>query len=641
MLPEQPTTTVPESQTIGQGEELAVVLARYQRAKENCRVWHDQIRQWRKLYNFDHYQEAAKPQEQQYADPTPTNTVDLAVGIFVANDMGWKAYGWKSSNDEMRKSSQVEKYLAGNLEIAKERTQLHITYEITKDFCRDGAGAIYSVWDPIYHEKYLTQFEIADPKNPEGVTMVPGFREPPIRTEVVDPLQLAMLPGGDKRWGHVFRTTEMNVFDIEKVYGISIEKYRGMTEEMKMTTKGSVIEYWRHAELEKTLSYNTVLGKPETSKSEVVIMGVIFETLWLIQPHVMQGYDDLPFTIGFFKPVDPNDPKSWGHSIMKPMESTITLMEQAVNRRLRQLTIFSSLPLVIKSEFGRKLDIDPGFGNTLQIAPQEDVGFPVWPGNPPDFNQHLDFLRSRLQQSGFSDVMFGSGPSAVSGYAMSQLGDQNRIRLEQPRRHLEMFWGTWAKKILSLTSKFANNAVVRVYGRMRGKDFAEQVMGSEIAEYMVKCYIKPQFPNEQTRRHAMATQVKGTLSTRTIMENYLDIEQPDDEMDRILDEMADKHPIMQQYAVMAVLQERADGGDKAAMMVIQQQQAQATAAQAAAAQASTPVEGAGPGNALGTASATGAPTPQAGGMPAPGQDEAALLSELAGLAPQMAGGGIG
>lgn len=634
MLPAAP---VVEPQTVTEGEELAIVTSRYNRAKENCRGWHDQIRGWRKLYNFDHYRETPKAQEQQYADPTPTNTVDLAVGILMANDMGWRAYGWKSSRTELKETSRVEKYLAGTLESAKERTQMHIPYEITKNFCRDGTGVIYSIWDPNYHAKYLTEFDMADPENPQGTGKVPGFSETPVRTEVVDALQICMLPGGDKRWAHIFRTSSMNVADIEKTFNVRLEKYAGMREEDKMTTKGEVIEYWRHGEMERSMGLSES-GSAITRKEEVVISGVIFETLWLIQPHVMSGYDELPFTIGFFKPVDPNDPKSWGHSIMQPMETTIALMEQAINRRLRQITIFSSLPMVVKSEFGRKLDIDPGFGNIIQVGPQEDVGFPIWPGNPPDFREHLDFLRSRLQQAGFSDVMFGSGPSQVSGYALSQLGDQNRIRLEQPRRHLEMFWGTWAKKILAMTAKFAGNSIVRVYGRMKGKDFAEQVMGAGISEYMVKCYIKPQFPNEQTRKHAMATQAAGVLSERTLMENYYDIEQPDDEMDRKLDEMADKHPLMVQYAIMTILMERAANGDEAAKMVIQQQQAQSVPGMGAGGRPAGPTTPMAPDNALGMPSAGGEVTPQESGAPASGQAEGELLTALAGLSPQPMGG---
>lgn len=629
---------IQEMQTVNEGEELSIVLARYGRAVENCKDWHAQIRKWRKLYDFEHYSNEPKSMEQQYADPTPTNTVDLAVGIMLANDLGWRAYGWKPSRSEEKETSQVEKYLAGTLEVAKERTQTHITYEITKGFCRDGSAVVYSVWDPKYVERYLTTVEVPDPNNPMGVQQIPGFRETPLRTEVIDPLQIDMLPGGDRRWAHIFRTYEMSVYDIEQIFGIKVERYRGLTEDMKMTTKGKVIEYWRHATIPRA-EMDEDDTRPEIEDEEVVISGTLFEDMWLLKPHIMEGYDELPFTIGFFKPVDFNSPKNWGHSIMKPMETTIALMEQAINRRLYQLTVYSALPLIIKSEFGRKLDIDPGYANVIQVAPQEDVGFPIWPGNPPDFRDHLDFLRSRLQQSGFSDVMFGAGPSQVSGYALSQLGDQNRIRLEQPRKHLEMFWGTWGRKVLALTANFATNSAVRVYGRMKGRDFAEQVIGSSVAEYMVKCYIRPQFPNEQTRKHAMATQVRGILSERTIMENYLDIEQPDDERDKKLEEMADTHPLMLQYVMMSLLMERAEGGDKAAAMVLEQMQRQQQQPAQPQGAPQPPMSNSGPDNALGMPSAGGEETPQAGGAPPPGQGEEALLSELAGAAPGFMGGG--
>jgi hypothetical protein len=198
--------------------------------------------------------------------------------------------------------------------------------------------------------------------------------------------------------------------------------------------------------------------------------------------------------------------------------------------------------------------------------------FPRWPGNPPDVSQHIEFLRGRVQQSGFTDIAFGAGPSQISGYALSQMSDQNRIRLEQPVKHLENLWSRWAKKVLSLTKAFGEGQVVRVFGRMRGEEFMEQVVGNDMDQYRVRAYIKPEFPNERTRNHAMASQVRGILSESTIMERYLDIDQPDDERRLRIQEMAQTHPVMVQMAVTNALMEMAMEGDPAAMMTLKQLQ---------------------------------------------------------------------
>jgi len=226
--------------------------------------------------------------------------------------------------------------------------------------------------------------------------------------------------------------------------------------------------------------------------------------------------------------------------------------------------------------------------------------------------------------------MYGSGSNESSGFALSLLGDQNRIRLEQPVSHLELLWSSWAKDILDLTKSFANDAVVRVYGRMRGSDFAEQVMGQEVADYLVKAAVRPEFPNEKTRYHAMAVQVKGILSDYTIMERYLNVKQPEEEEERKLIQMAKLHPAMQQYGLIVALKGMAAEGDEAAAMTLEQlQQGQIPG------MGGRPPQGTQPGNALGTQSATGEATPQAGGAMPEGMSAEDQLNQMATAAPQM------
>ena len=155
---------------------------------------------------------------------------------------------------------------------------------------------------------------------------------------------------------------------------------------------------------------------------------------------------------------------------------------------------------------------------------------------------------------------------------MSQLGDQNRIRLEQPTQHLERLFARWGKHVLQMTRNFAPDKYVRTYGRMRGKDFAEQVLGVDIADFLVRARIRPKFPNDETRKHAMANQAAPWLDMRTIMERYFDIEQPDEIRERRLIDAALEHPLMKLYGMASIFQKRVDetkGEDKLAAMMLQ------------------------------------------------------------------------
>lgn len=630
MQPNPMEFQVDPAQQFIRDESESIIMARLAKAKGYIKPWHDGIKKRRRLYNLDHFDEPAKPHENQYPDPTPTNTVDLTVGIILANEQIWKAYGFEPSPEEEDMTSNVEKYLAGTLEINIEREQVHIPYQVAMHIVRDGSVVMYSWWDRKKHNQFQSVTEIPDEQSEMGVTQVPVFTETPLCMKVIDPLEVYVLPGGDReRWLHVFRETEMTVYDVEQLYNISLPDFAGLSEQMKMETKGIFVDYWRYANL----------GQPGGMDKTVVLNACFFNTRFIpgFQLRVMEGYDDLPYTFGFYKPVDVNNPAGWGQSVTDPQEGSVRLLEDSINRRMRQITVYSALPMVIKTQNGRQVQVDPGFGSPVIIDVAEDVGFPVWPGNAPDVDKHIEFLRSRIQQSGFSDVMFGSGASQITGYALSQMGDQNRIRMEQPIAHLEMFWTTWARKVLRLTRSFAANAFVRVYGRMRGQDFAEQVMGGMVAEFMVKCEIVPDFPNDKTRKVAMATQAGPFLSKRTIMEQYLGIQQPDDERERQLIEAAEEHPTMKLYGIILALQKIAAGEDKAKAMAAAITLEQLQNGQNQGGEAGRPEEPTDPEQMTGMQSATGQPTPQAMGGQPPGQSEEDRMSQMAGASVQMTG----
>jgi hypothetical protein len=159
------------------------------------------------------------------------------------------------------------------------------------------------------------------------------------------------------------------------------------------------------------------------------------------------------------------------------------------------------------------------------------------------------------------------------------------------------------------------------------------VGGEGLSKFLVKCEIKPEFPNEKVRNHAMATQVKGLLDDITIMENYLGIEQPSDVQTKKIAQEALNNPIMMQYALVKQFRQLSETDPDAAIVLklLEQQLVASTATTA----------GSNPEQPMGLQSPTGQPTPQAMGGPPPGQGDAAMSAGLASAAPQMVSGGIG
>lgn len=609
-------------------QNIMEIMTQHGLAKDWVQDWHTNIKRWRALYDFIHYSTRRKPGESRYADPTPTNVVDLAVGVFMQNYVDFKAVGWTPSQQEEVWSSRVEKYLLGTLDKAVERTEHDVVFDITKNFIRDGAAVIYSVWDTLLASanKITVTIPDLDPASPTGTQTLKGYKESPIRVDSIDPLKLTMLPGGNKRWLHVFRTELRTVYDIEKEYGITIDRYVGRSAFEKMQLTDEFIDYWRYATVgiplqndEGTIVKNAE-GLDELEDSNVVINAVIFGGQFIIPPRIMQGYEEIPYSVGFYKPVEKNVPKKW-HSILRPIETSIKYLEMAINRRMHQITAYSEIPLVFTAAPGRAAPvIEPGI-NFKQINNDEGLAFVEWPGNPPDVEEHIGYLRGRLQQAGFSDVMYGmSGQSGTGAtFAIQQLADQNRIRLLQPARQLEILWTIWARKTLSMTEKFAKNSIIRVFGSKKDKDFAEQIKGEWVSDFLVKALIQPEMPGESTRKHAMATQIAGRISNWTLMQRYLDIKQPDEERERQLIEKALDHPAMQLYGIIRELVDMANDSDVAAIMTLQQIQGGGLNNIGSNNPNGRPTGPNNPEQGIGLSGSTGVLPPQAQGGAAPGQ----------------------
>jgi hypothetical protein len=607
---------------------LSDVLRRISDAETFTAGWHTNIDKWRKLYNFDHYKGKPKPGEDRYIDPTHTNAVDLAVGILQSNEMIWRAVGWSPSPAEQEGSSIIEKAIAGFIDINAERKMVDMKSEINRHFVRDGGACLYSIWDKGIHDNF---FEMRPMMNKDGIEeMRKVYTELPLRIEITDPKKIVLLPGGHKRFLAVARKERISVYDVEALYNVAIPKYKGLSMTTKMEHMGSFYDYW---ELSSEVSgevnpADTTVEKVKSLKSKFVVRNaVIFEDTFLSPLKVMEGYHDIPYTVAFYNPSLNDDSTMW-HSLISPQMQSVRELEDAINMRKRLLKMYSNMPLIAQTEGGRPIQIDPALGTAIPIKQGENIGFPSWQGTPPDFERQIDLLRSRIQQSGFSDVMYGSA-TGVSGYALSQLGDQNRIRLIPAISQLENLWTWAARKWLDLVKEFAADSYMELYGTVKGADFAEIIKGEDLAGFNVRCIIRPEFPNERVRNFAMASQAKGTLSGRRLMEDFYGVQQPDDERQQKLMEMAEEHPVLQQYAIIAKLKEMADGGDEAAGMAMQMIQQQMNPQ----GQQGRPSEPTNPEQPLGLQSSDGQPAP----TPSPENTMSGMIEGQASASPTMDG----
>ena len=609
-------------------EENVILLNKINQAKTMATKWHAPIRHRRNLYHFKHYEGMGKMKdgETRYADPTYTNTVDLAVGILHSNDFRWHVYGWSPDPQEMKDSSSIEKYLAGTLHVNSLREEEDIRLEIIQSFVRDGVACLYTVWDTKEARAHKGTIDEIDPESDEGTKKASVYLETPIIAKVIDPLNIYLLPGGANRWSAIMRAQSFSVFDVEHLWpSVVLPDFAALSDDEKRITDVEFIDYW---EIERLDSGKTVVRNAHVVDREV------------IKPLMdMPGYEYLPYTVGFYTNDMSDDPSHWVKGLVDVLENSVSMLEIGVNRRQRMIDVYTGLPILVKAKAGRSMSLDKAL-NITTVEDDEDVRFPTWPGNPPDVEEQLAFFRSRAQQSGFSESMYGAGMSGVgSGYALSHETDQNRIRLTQPIANLQLFWTQWARKVLSMTQNFAKKSKIRVYGRVQGRDFVTLVPGKDSSAYLVECRIRPDFPTEKTRKHAMATQAAAVLSDQTLMTEYYDIEQPDDEQQRKMIEIAQKHPIVQQYAIMLNLMQLAKAGDEAAAMALESIKSQMGLGSGTQGKSGVTNETqVNPEQTAGMPSAGGQLTPQEQGQQPPGQSQEDQMRRQVGASPNMMGG---
>lgn len=611
------------------------ILQRRYAAEQFARGWHSSIRKWRNLYDGKHYDSDPLPGEKRYVDPVTCNVVDLAVGIMQSNEYIWRSRGFIPDGEEQKGTSLIEKAIAGFIDINSDRYQYDHKYETNLNFVRDGGACLLGVWDKFIHDNSFEMRDMTDADlNLIGEQKV--YYDLPLRIEVIDPLQLSMLPGGPKRWLAISREEEMTVYDAEETYQKDLDSFKGVSVQEKKDTKGKFIDYWELAyELrpEGATDFEGFedaeeLSKYSMRKSLIVQNAMMFNEEFITPLRLMDGYDDIPYTVSFYNPASRTDSSKW-HSILSPLENPVRELEDTTNMRKRLMLMYTGLPLIARSKAGKIISIDKKIGNVVNLREGEDLGFPSWPGTPPDVDKHLEFARSRIQQSGFSDIMYGEGINASSGYGLSLMSDQNRIRLEPAIAQLENLWTWAARKWVKLATNFAPDAYMELYGHIRGEDFVETVKGGDLDKYSIRCEIKPEFPNEKVRNHSLAVQVAGILDPTTIMEEYLGQQQPDDIRSRKIQAAIEDNPLSIQYAMMKELEKRANKGDKIAVQMLQNMQQQLAPQNPQGGQE----QPRGQENMLGTQGADGQPD-------APmyaGQQEAQSIEAQANAAPGMDG----
>jgi hypothetical protein len=479
-----------------------------------------------------------------------TNIVDLGVGILSSNPMKIRAYRVVDETQDSQKEAQnVIKFLRGLLYINDERQGSDIEVQAIFNALLDGQVVVYQTWN-----------SDAEPTQTPGEMGTPGltFSELPLDLTILDIKNVFPVTGGRRGNKQVIYSCRRLISDIEDEWGVDL----GYSNENRERTEVDYIDYWgfEFANDSEPDTSQSPQDEPKVKKlgQEVVVNAVIADNKWIRQPEIMEGYDDLPFTFGCGRLTTSVEPEETGLSLLYPTANAILDYEVQLIQHRRLVMLYAALPPFIRTNPGREKPIfDAILGNVTHLETGEEFGFPTWPGTPPDVRMELTNAENSIQEGSFPSVAYGEGANATSGYAISQLTDSGRIRLNQFQKNLERFWSMVFRKALSLTAQFASNVNLQVYGRLHDKPFALPIRGSQMQGFRVDVKIAAKFPQDESRKVAAAMQLKQSrlLPTRTLQENYLDVDDPEQEEERQLEEDAMQDQTLRQTAIREAMGE--------------------------------------------------------------------------------------
>jgi hypothetical protein len=247
-------------------------------------------------------------------------------------------------------------------------------------------------------------------------------------------------------------------------------------------------------------------------------------------------------------------------SILHPVNDSVKTVEMILAGDMRAHDMYANMPPVVYTEDGREVEIDAAWGNVVKLRKGESIGWPQWPGNPPDSSRLAQFHLTDIQESSFSAAAMGYAGSSASGYHVALTTESSRTRLQLPADNWASAVAETANLAKHLLTYFYPRTAIQMYGEDaegKGESFAFQPWSAN--GLIMTGAIELKLPGDDVRRTSIATQWKGIgVPDQTIWEDVLGLDQPDEVWRRKLWEMGQTHPIVQLVNIVAALRERGD-----------------------------------------------------------------------------------
>jgi hypothetical protein len=542
----------------------------YRKLKVEYAQFQQDMGKMAELYFLDHWagEQGKEEPEQKVTLPTHTNTVDMAHALLVTQSRRFHVIPVNKTAAEQAMTTEMEKWLMGVFHVNQVRgKQDAVGLAVWNALCKK-LGWVRCRWDTAFAEEVpLSPDEESPPMAlptpaeqmvpPEmQAAIAPPTPSPlmrckdlPIVLESVAPENVFARFGGPHGIQYLFYAAKRTIEDIVAEVGIGAiprGPYLGLDWEQRAETKVDFLEYWGWND-KGELEMATMIGEATTDGSESFLKNR--------ELHVADGYRDIPYVPFFCYRTADDRPHFMCRGLLDSTQDLVHMQEKLLTAQLHAVKMFAVMPLVANEGTGAPIEVDSTLGTVVHLGAGQSLGFPTWPGMPPDVMRLLTVAEDKVQESGFPSVSYGRGGANTSGYAVGQYQEGARTRLDLPRSNAELAITQLCQLMVGLAETFSPDAVIPVWGLHQNKSFYTQLTGKQMKGHVIEVAISSELPSDKLKNAMLGGQLKaqGILSDRTIQEKYMGIENPEDEAEQILQEQATRHPLARLIAMARVL----------------------------------------------------------------------------------------
>lgn len=418
-----------------------------------------------------------------------------------------------ASAEEDKKKSEVERWMWGVVAANEDRQETNPLKDAILDALQYGWGAVLSYWDPAIAEASMQSY---------GEQMV--MTDCPIVLQRLSPKTIYPEMGYHLgKWRSHLIIEKKSVAEAEEQFGVELPSYANQDHDKKISHEIECVHYFGWERVD--------------DKWQVVEAAMAGKDL-VKEPNVWVGYSSLPITIFFGIPTTNPEWEYMGLPVIFPLMGAIEAGDELVNAVFMQVRRATNLPLIQTKKRGGGAEVPPqfeeGLFKVITVEEGENIGFPVWPGNPPDVNQLSDFIRSQRIEGSISPL---PQTASASGIATQRRWEQSLTKILPIQNSIERSLRGVFRKAQELTISFAPDTDIYLVSRYPKISEMASVNGAELAQYSIDVRLAGDLPMDLARKMSLALQIaalgpRAPVSAYWQLENLWNVEQPEEEQGR-------------------------------------------------------------------------------------------------------------